>query len=201
MHYTIQHYPTQLIDVIHLADGTRVVIRPVLPQDAAPTQALVGSLSDQSRYQRFLAPIRELPAAWLERFTQVDYRLHMALMAETVVDGEVTIIAEVRYVSAENTHAPGTPELALLVADAWQRRGLGQHMLTALIDHARRLSLPALKAEVLSTNTAMLKVFRRAGFKVQAHPDDRRLVLATLSLQTPSLDSMVREDHAYDLMP
>jgi acetyltransferase len=201
MRYTIRHYPTHMIDVIHLSDGTRVVIRPVLPQDAALTQAMVGGLSDASRYLRFLAPVRQLPAAWLERFTQVDYRQQMALIAETVVDGEIAIIAEARYVSTEDAgQAEGMPELALLVADAWQRRGLGQRMLTALIGHARRLSLAALKAEVLSTNNAMLKVLRRAGFNLQTHPEDRRLVLATISLQSSSVESIVREDHPSTLL-
>lgn len=73
MQYTIQHYPTELIDVVHLSDGTRVVIRPVLPQDAAPTQAMVKGLSGTSRYLRFFMQLRELPAESLKRFTQLDY--------------------------------------------------------------------------------------------------------------------------------
>lgn len=197
MQYTIPHYPTDLIDVFHLSDGTRVVIRPILPQDAGLTQALVKGLSGHSRYLRFFTQLRELPAACLERFTQLDYRRNMAVVAETVVDGTVAIVAEARYACAEGARADEPPELALLVADAWQGRGLGQRLLLALLAHARRWSLPSLVGEVLSTNEPMLKVFRRAGFKLRGHPEDRRLVLATISLQPEGLDALVREDRSY----
>lgn len=71
MNYQIETYPTHLIDVLSLANGRRVTVRPVLPQDAALEQALVRALSPSSRYQRFFAPIRELPADWLRRLTEI----------------------------------------------------------------------------------------------------------------------------------
>lgn len=123
----------------------------------------------------------------------------MAVVAEIVVDGKVVIVGEARYACADGAKADDAPEVALLVADAWQRRGLGQRLLLAIIAHAQRWSLPGLMAEVLTTNDAMLKVLRRAGFQLRGHPQDGRLMLATLGLKSEGLDALVREDRAYAL--
>ena len=85
MCYSIEHCPTRLIDVWNTPDGRRVTLRPVLPQDAALEQALVRALSPSSRYQRFFTPIRELPASWLSRMTQIDDLQHLALIVAGVV--------------------------------------------------------------------------------------------------------------------
>src|SRR5436853_378580 len=98
MLYQIHRYPADLIDVVHFKDGTRVVVRPVLPQDQDITSAFFSSLSPPSRYDRFMSPVREVSAEILERFTQVDYAEHLALVAEVFIDGRETVIAEARYV-------------------------------------------------------------------------------------------------------
>ncbi len=94
MSYTIERYPTRLIDVWTLRNGRRVTVRPVLPQDAELEQALVRALSPASRYQRFFAPIRELPQDWFQRLTQIDYRLHQALIVESFDGEEALAVAE-----------------------------------------------------------------------------------------------------------
>ena len=86
MHYQIHRYPADMIDVTWL-DGRRVVIRPVLPQDAPLTAAFFGNLTASDRYDRFMSPMRELPAGLLERLTHVDYADHLALVAE-VFEGD-----------------------------------------------------------------------------------------------------------------
>jgi hypothetical protein len=96
--YTIERYPTRWIDVWHLADGRKLTLRPVLPQDAELEQALVRALSPASRYQRFFSPIRELPDGWLQRLTQIDYRLQQAFIVETFVGDQALAVAEARYV-------------------------------------------------------------------------------------------------------
>jgi acetyltransferase len=74
-------YPTHLIDVVQLANGSRVVVRPVLPQDAEMQHLFVRSLSDEARYFRFMTRLSELSEAMAERFTSIDYRSHVALIA------------------------------------------------------------------------------------------------------------------------
>lgn len=178
-------YPTELIDRWTLADGRRVTVRPVLPQDAELEQRLVRGLSAQSRYARFLSPIRELSPQWLERLTRIDYARHVALVAESF-DGHsrARAVGEARYV----VDASGTAaEFALLTADDWRRTGLGAGMLGMLIGHARRAGLQALYGDVLRDNDAMLGLARRLGFRRGSHPDDARLSRVRLALSEPAV--------------
>src|SRR5215210_8270051 len=98
MTYQIHRYPAELIDVVRLGGGERVVVRPVLPQDEDLTSAFFRDLSAPARYDRFMTNMRELPSELLRRFTQVDYADHLALVAEVFSDGRETVIAEARYV-------------------------------------------------------------------------------------------------------
>ena len=90
MTYTIHRYPAELIDVVHLVDGRRMTVRPVLPQDADLLQTFVRGLSDESRRNRFFRALHELPGDLLARFTPIDYRRHLALVAEVFDKGEET---------------------------------------------------------------------------------------------------------------
>ena len=172
MAYTIEHYPTRLIDVWTLADGRRVTVRPVLPQDAALEQALVRALSPAARYQRFFAPIRELPEGWLRTLTQIDYRRHQALIAECFDGDEALPVAEARYVVDEaGDEAGDEADFAVVVADDWQRRGLARRLIGSLIAQAARSGLRRLRGDVLATNRAMLDLARSLGFHTRRHPD------------------------------
>ena len=90
MIYQIHRYPADLIDVVRLGGGERIVIRPVLPQDEDLTGAFFRSLSGAARYDRFMTPMRDLPPELLQRFTHVDYADHVALVAEVFVDNDVS---------------------------------------------------------------------------------------------------------------
>jgi acetyltransferase len=170
--------PTRLIDVLRMRDGRRVLLRPVLPQDAELQQRLVRGLSISARRHRFFSPIRELPREWLQRMTLVDHRSHVALIAEVFDDHGASAVAEARYVVGEGTAA----EFALCVADDWQRQGLGRQLLVSLQAHARESGLSRLEGDVLATNHAMLALARQAHFSLRRHPEDARLVEASCML-------------------
>ena len=139
MTYQIHRYPAELIDVVRLGDGERVVIRPVLPQDEDLTTAFFRSLSAPARYDRFMTSLRELPPELMRRFTQVDYADHLALVAEVFVDGRETVIAEARYV-----RRPDSPvaEFAVSVAEAWQGKRLASLLLGKLACRAAAVRRP-----------------------------------------------------------
>ena len=173
MSYTIERYPTRWIDVWHLADGRKVTVRPVLPQDAELEQAMVRALSPASRYQRFFSPIRELPAGWLERLTQIDYRLQQAFIVETFVGDQPLAVAEARYV----VDATGQQcEFAVVVADDWQHLGLARRLMHCLMRSAAEAGLQRMVGDVLATNQAMLSLARSVGFQVVRHPDGGAMV-------------------------
>ena len=182
MSYTLEHYPTRWIDVWHLPGGRRVTVRPVLPQDAELEQAMVRALSPASRYQRFFAPIRELPQGWLERLTQIDYHQQQALIAETFVGDQAVVVAEARYVADASGHEA---EFAVVVADDWRHLGLARRLLRALLRAAAEAGLQRLVGDVLATNQAMLSLARNLGFQVVRHPDGGAQVLRVQKSLSP----------------
>jgi acetyltransferase len=172
-------YPTRLIDRWTLAGGRRVIVRPVLPQDAELEQSLVRGLSPEARYNRFFNPIRELSPGQLEQMTQIDYRRHVALVAESFDGGAARVVGEARYVVDEGGRGA---EFAVVVADDWRRLGLATRLLRSLREHACEAGLETLYGDVLASNEPMLAMLRRLGFRRRMHPGDPRLVLATIGL-------------------
>jgi hypothetical protein len=88
-------YPTHLIDVVQLANGSRVVVRPALPQDCELQRVFVRTLSDDARYFRFMTRLSELSEAMAERFTSIDYRSHVALIVAIFAEAAETMMSAV----------------------------------------------------------------------------------------------------------
>jgi acetyltransferase len=165
-------YPAHLVRSATLADGASLVIRPIRPADAEIEQEFVRNLSAESRYFRFMDALRELSPPMLSHFTSVDYDRHMALVAVSVTPRE-TEVAVARYVVGPDDRSC---EFAIVVADAWQRRGVGTLLMGALMDAARRRGLRLMYGEVLASNHKMLDLMRRLGFQVVRSPADARVV-------------------------
>lgn len=182
MTYQIHRYPADLIDVVHLADGRRVVIRPVLPQDADLTDAFFRNLSGESRYDRFMTHMRDLPPELLRRFTEVDYADHVALVAEVFAGGRETVIAEARYV--RTTQDPAAAEFAVSVAEDWQGRGLARLLLGKLVCRASAAGIERMVGETLASNWRMLTLARKAGFAITPSPEIAGLMLLERPLRT-----------------
>lgn len=166
MTYMIHRYPVELIDIVRGPDGERIVLRPVLPQDAELMQGFVRGLSPESRRNRFFRMLRELPADMLDRFTSVDYHDHLALPASVLIENEEVVIGEARYVVSE----PGVAEFALCIADAWQGRGIGALLLARLECRATAEGIAQVFGEVLPSNEAMQQLARKRGFALRPSP-------------------------------
>jgi RimJ/RimL family protein N-acetyltransferase len=164
MPYEIHRYPAELIDVVRLAGGDRVLIRPVLPQDEDLTGAFFRSLSPRARYDRFMTSMRELPKELMQRFTHIDYADHLALVAEVFVDGREVVIAEARYVRKPE---PTEAEFAVSVAEPWQGRRLASLLLAKLACRAAAAGVRRMVGETLASNGRMLALARKAGFTVR----------------------------------
>jgi len=175
MLYQIHHYPADLIDVVWLRNGQRVLIRPVLPQDEGLTSVFFSGLPARARYDRFMAAIPELPPALVKRFTNIDYVSHVALVAEVFAGGQETVVAEARYACGADD--PVTAELAISVAADWQGRGLASLLLRKLICRAADAGIARMVGETLASNAAMLHLARKAGFTVTPSPDVRGVML------------------------
>jgi len=182
-HMAIHPYPTDLVAKWELSDGTVVETRPIRPEDAEMEQRFVKGLSDRSRYFRFMNSVRELTPAMLMRFTQIDYDREMALVAVRSEAGEEEEIAVARYVTNPDGR---TCEFAVVVADAWQRKGLGRRMLETIIAVARLRGLGVMIGHILATNESMLGLCTELGFRISDHPEDSTVRRATLDLASPS---------------
>jgi acetyltransferase len=185
VNYAISQYPVHLIDVLQMADGSRVTIRPTLPQDADLQRQFFRALSPQSRYRRFMTGFDELPEVLVERFASIDYRSHLALLAEVFEGGREIMIAEARYVVDE--HDPETCEFAITVADVWQANGLARTLLDRLERQAAASGVRRMAADTLLANLAMIGLATRAGYSVEASREDTDLARLEKTLVAPEL--------------
>ena len=163
-HAPVATYPSQWECDVVLIDGGTAHIRPIRADDLEQLRALHGRLSPQSIYFRFFSPIPKVPEAQLHRLAEVDYRDRFALVAE--LDGQVVAVA--RYDRLEDKTAA---EVAFVVEDHQQRRGLATVMLEHLAAVARSNGIERFDAETLPDNRAMMDVFRHAGFDLSSHFD------------------------------
>ena len=143
--------------IVRLRDGRRVAVRVARSADASAVQQFVRGLSDRSRRNRFLAPVRELSPDQLDRVTCSRPPGELALVAETAQGAESRIVALGQYAACD----PLDAEFAVVVDDAWQRQGLGIQLVRALAEHAVRAGLVTFNGFVLADNWPMLALLAR----------------------------------------
>ena len=132
-----------------LEDGTRLVIRPIRPSDKAELSTGLSNLSELSRHRRFLSPKVRFTASELRYLTELDGHDHVALVAH-LLDG--TGVGVARYVRVPGTGT--TADVAIVVADSMQGRGLGSLMAELLAGVAARNEIERFSADILSENVA-----------------------------------------------
>ncbi|BCJ54872.1 GNAT family N-acetyltransferase [Actinoplanes sp. NBRC 14428] len=151
---------TREADVL-LSDGSAVHMRPIRPDDAPAIVEFHSRMSDRTRYLRYFSPYPRIPERDLERFVNVDHHDREAFV---IVSGP-RIMAVGRY----ERLGPGSPEaeVAFVVEDAHQGRGIGSVLLEHLADAARVNGISRFVAEVLPQNAGMLRVFSDFGYQIQ----------------------------------
>ncbi len=148
------------VDVL-LSDGSTVQLRPIDPSDAPEIVAMHSRFSERTRYLRYFSPYPRIPERDLHRFVNVDHRDREAFV---VLAGD-RIVAVGRY----ERLGPAAPdaEVAFVVEDAYQGRGIGSVLMEHLADAARRAGIVNFVAEVLPANGQMLRVFADFGYQIQ----------------------------------
>lgn len=145
---------------VHTLDsGERVLFRPVQPDDKRLLLQGFGALSRESRYQRFSMPKNKLTDAELVFYTELDGINHFAVAAGLIDDEDQLLegLGIARYVSVVNE--AGLAEIAVIVLDGYQNKGIGTRLMKCLLAEAERNGLTRLRAYVQRTNrTAMLLV-------------------------------------------
>src|SRR3954463_14770656 len=144
-----------------LSDGSEVAIRSLRREDEADLLAAIEKTSAQSLQRRFFVMKRHFSDKERAFFMDIDFKNHVALVARAEEVGAEVVVGGGRYVVFE----PGRAEMAFMVVDAWQGRGVGSRLMRHLVKIASEAGLKELTAEVLPENAAMRKVFGKFGFK------------------------------------
>ncbi len=153
-----------------LSDGTLVGFRPMHPTDEPRMRDLFHSLSQQTLHYRFMSDAARLPHRRVQDFVYIDYRDEMAIVATVPEAHGDEIIAVGRYYL---NPAANYAEVAFIVRDSWQNRGLGTFLLQYLATIAKGQGIAGFTAEVLVDNRAMLAVLRKSGFRLRSQLDGR----------------------------
>ncbi|MEO3975554.1 GNAT family N-acetyltransferase [Streptomyces sp. CAU 1734] len=176
-------YPDHWEADVVLRDGGTARIRPITTADAERLVSFYEQVSDESKYYRFFAPYPHLSAKDVHRFTHHDFVDRVGLAV--TVGGE--FIATVRFDRIDSAGRPASApadraEVAFLVQDAHQGRGVASALLEHIAAVARERGIRRFAAEVLPANTKMIKVFRDAGFTQKRSFEDGSVHL-TLDLE------------------
>ncbi len=155
------HYPQHWQADVLLADGGAVHLRPSAATDGPAILAMHERMSDRTRYLRYFQAVSHISPSQLKVFTEVDHVSSVGLVAE--LGGEI-IAAGSYHRDRDN---PDTAEVAFVVEDAQQRRGLGSILLEHLAAAAQERGIKRFTAEVLGENQNMVRVFMDAGYEVR----------------------------------
>jgi ribosomal protein S18 acetylase RimI-like enzyme len=152
--------------VLELTDGTKVHVRPIVPEDEPLLIEAVAAMSERTVYFRFFSPLKRLPDALAHRLAVVDYNDRFAIVATThKPGGKERIVGVARYDRAAGSDVA---ETAVAVVDEFQRRGLGSALLTILGKVAREHGIKTFTLIVLPENQQMLGLLRKMGWIHQA---------------------------------
>ena len=157
-------YPEDLETFRTTETGLEIFLRPAKISDEPLLKEFVHSLSDQSLYRRFISRRTDMPHEFLQKFVIIDYAEEMAIFAVIEHAQKEEIIGVGRYYIDKNTH---TAEVAFVVRDDFQKRGIGTELLKYLTYLAQKQGLLGFTAEVLVDNKPMLHVFQKMGFDIQ----------------------------------
>jgi GNAT superfamily N-acetyltransferase len=166
-----------------LKDGTRVTIRAVRPGDRKRILEAFRLLEKDSIYTRFFSHRNDLSDAEIDRAVNVDFVREVALVVTTETARGEIIVASGRYIASEEPSTESSAELAFVVEEDYQGRGIASRLLAHLAVLARHQNLTRFEADVLSQNRGMLAVFRRGGFPMQQRRDGS-VIHVTLELAT-----------------
>jgi len=161
-------YPEELERYDTLRDGTQIFFRPIKPTDEQAVSEMLYSLSEQSVRTRYMTYTMAFPHKDVQQLTNIDYRQDITIVGVVPgVSGE-EIVAIAQYFLDPKTRAA---EVAFIVQDEWQQKGLGTYLLDYLTQIAKQRSVKRFYAKVLPTNKPMLTIFHNSGYKVNTEFD------------------------------
>ncbi len=161
-HLAIRPYPEEYVKPARLKNGTRILLRPIKPEDEPMWHKLLASCSRESLFFRFRYLFKQTTHEMATRFCFIDYDREIAIVAELEEDDQRKLIGVGRLVAdADHTDA----EYAVLVADAYQGIGLGALLTDYCLEICNRWGIGTVVAETAPGNHRMLSIFEHRGFE------------------------------------
>ncbi len=161
-------YPAELERYDTLKDGTEIFFRPVKPTDEPALSEMLYSLSNQSVHTRYFTHTMTFPHKDIQRLTNIDYRNDLAIVGVVPSPAGEEIVAIAQYFLDPKTQAA---EIAFIVQDEWQQKGMGTFLMDYLARIALQRGVRRFYAKVLPANKPMLAIFHNSGFKVNTEFD------------------------------
>jgi RimJ/RimL family protein N-acetyltransferase len=144
--------------------GLEILLRPVKISDEPVLKDFFYSLSDQSMYRRFISQRKDMPHERLQDFVIIDYTKETVILATLEEEDIEEVVGIGQYGIDEITH---TAEIAFVVRDNYQNKGIGTELMKYLTYLAKRQGLLGFTAEVLTENKPMLALFEKMGFDIK----------------------------------
>ena len=157
-------YPEDLETARRTEAALDILLRPVKLSDEHLIKDFFYSLSDESMYHRFISTRRDMPHERLQKFVAIDYTKEMVILATVEDEGRERVVGLAQYLIDTETNMA---EVAFVVKDDYQNKGIGKEMISYLAYIARKKGLHGFTAEVLMENRGMLHLFERAGFVIE----------------------------------
>ncbi len=175
--FAVRPYPKEWERRATLADGRRLFVRPLRPEDEPMVHAFFGKVTTEDLRLRFFAPVKNFSHTFIARLTQLDYGRAMAFAAIDEVSGE--LLGMVR-IHADANYERG--EYAILLRSDLKGHGLGWELMQLIIQYARSEGLRCIDGQVLRENSVMLQMCRELGFRIEADPEEPDICIVTLPL-------------------
>jgi len=152
-----------------LASGEQITVRPIRPTDEQGIKNLVFALSQETLYNRFMSRTQRFGTKQILDFVYIDHRRNVAFVATVPEAHGEDIVGVGRYYLDERTNRA---EVAFVVRDDWQGKGIGKILFEQLVVTARQSGIAGFTAEVLRDNRKMQAVFNKCGLRVKSHLED-----------------------------
>jgi len=162
-------YPAELETTVALRDGQSVLIRPFRADDESMMRDMFYSFSEKTVYLRYHGTLKSMPHNRLQVFCNVDYDTEIALIGVVGPAGKEEVVGVGRYLTEASKQSA---EMAFVVRDDWQRKGLGTILFKRLVEIAQANGIRKFHAEVLAENSGMLKIFHRSGLSVETSTEE-----------------------------
>ncbi len=168
-HMVISPYPKEYETDFTMTNGTKVILRPIRPEDEPMESEMLAGLSERTSRLRFFQPLKDITHELVIRYTQIDYDREMAIVAVVNEGGKEKMAGVVRFIADPYNESA---EFAILVADAWQNRGLGNKLTDYVLEIAKNKGVKRVYAEIVYSNGVMTHLLETRGFTITKDEDN-----------------------------